>query len=62
MYEKFDVQDFATINTGGSQTLPTSTLTQSDQPRIDWWGSLLTGYGNRPYKGNTGIVRVFYMF
>jgi hypothetical protein len=62
-YEKFDVADFATINTAGSQTLPVAKLgTQTDTPRIDYLGALFTGYANRPYKGQTGIVRVFYHF
>ncbi len=61
--EDFDVSDYATINTGGSQTLPDARVgAQSDKARIDWWGSLLTGYGNRPYTGTTGVVRVFYFF
>ena len=63
VYEKFDVEDFATINTAGSQTLPLGALgAQTDTARIDWLGGLMTGYGNRPYKGQTGIVRVFYQF
>jgi hypothetical protein len=62
LFEKLDVEDFATINTGGSQTLPRAGLTQTDTARIDWLGGLITGYGNRPYKGQTGIVRVFYVF
>jgi hypothetical protein len=61
--EDFDVADFATINTAGPQTLPRPDVsTVSDRARIDWWGSLLTGYGNRPYTGTTGVVRVFYFF
>jgi hypothetical protein len=63
LHEKFDVSDFATINTAGSQTLPRADVsTVSDNARIDWWGSLLTGYGNRPYSGTTGVVRMFYYF
>jgi hypothetical protein len=62
-YEKFDVEDFATINTAGPQTLPRPGLgPQTDTARIDWLGALFTGYGNRPYKGQTGIVRLFYQF
>ncbi|MGE0453315.1 MAG: MtrB/PioB family outer membrane beta-barrel protein [Vicinamibacteria bacterium] len=62
-YEKFDVEDYATINTAGPQTLPRAELgAQTDVARIDWLGSLLTGYGNRPYTGNTVFVRMFYMF
>jgi hypothetical protein len=63
LHESFDVKDYATINTAGPQTLPRPDVsTVSDTARIDWWGSLLTGYGNRPYSGTTGIVRVFYLF
>jgi hypothetical protein len=62
-YEKFDVSDWATINTAGPQSLPIATLgTQTDTPRIDYLGGLITGYGNRPYTGQTGFVRVYYMF
>ncbi len=49
-YEKFDVNDFNTINI------------TSDVPRIDYLGEISTGYGNRPYKGNTAFVRLLYMF
>jgi hypothetical protein len=62
-YEKFNVEDYATINTAGPQTLPRPELgAQTETARIDWLGSLLTGYGNRPYTGNTVFVRVFYLF
>ena len=56
-YEKLDVEDFATINTAGPQTLPLAELgAQTDKARIDWLGGLVTtGYGNRPYKGQTGM-------
>jgi hypothetical protein len=63
LHESFDVADFATINTAGSQTLPLASLgTQTDTPRIDWLGGITTGYGNRPYSGTTGVVRMFYYF
>jgi hypothetical protein len=63
MREDFDVKDYSTINTAGPQTLPRADVsTVSDKARIDWWGSLLTGYGNRPYSGTTGVVRLFYFF
>jgi hypothetical protein len=63
MYEKFDVSDYATINTAGPQTLPRPDLgPQTDTARIDWLGEISTGYAARPYKGQTGIVRVFYEF
>jgi len=50
-YEKFDVSDFATINLAGTQ-----------DPRIDYLGSLTTGYGNRPYKGTTFVAKMMYFF
>lgn len=50
-YEKLAVVDFATINLAGTQT-----------PRIDYLGEISTGYGNRPYTGNTAFARVFYRF
>jgi Putative outer membrane beta-barrel porin, MtrB/PioB len=63
MYEKFDIEDFATINTAGPQSLPVAALgPQTDTARIDWLGEISTGYAARPYKGQTGIVRVFYEF
>ncbi len=62
-YEKFDVQDYATIDSAGPQTLPLPALgPQTDAARVDWLGALITGYAARPYTGQTGIVRVFYQF
>ena len=62
-YEKFEIADFSTINTAGPQTLPRADLgAQTDIPRIDWLGNILTGYGNRPYTGSTVFVRMFYLF
>jgi len=49
-YEKFDVSDYATIDL------------QPGTPRIDYPGEISTGYGNRPYKGNTGFLRILYFF
>jgi MtrB/PioB family decaheme-associated outer membrane protein len=49
-YEKFDVTDFATVD-----------LTPG-VPRIDYLGVINTGYGNRPYKGSTGFLRLLYTF
>ena len=51
-YEKFDVTDFATIDLPG----------QPGTPRIDYLGEISTGYGNRPYDGNTASVRLLYIF
>lgn len=49
-YEKFDVTDFATTNLADGS------------PRIDPLGAITTGYGNRPYKGQTGMVRLIVVF
>ena len=49
-WEKFAVNDYATIN------MP------DGSPRIDYLGELSTGYGNRPYKGSTAMMRVLYFF
>jgi hypothetical protein len=63
MYEKFDVSDYATIDSAGPQTLPVAALgAQTDVARIDWLGSITTGYAVRPYKGQTGIIRIIYQF
>jgi Putative outer membrane beta-barrel porin, MtrB/PioB len=62
-FEKLDIADYAAINTAGPATLPVASLgAQTSTPRIDWLGELSTGYGNRPYKGQTAFIRVFYMF
>jgi hypothetical protein len=57
-YEKFDISDFATIDTNGSVGFTAAT----GVPRIDYLGEINTGYGNRPYKGSTGFVRLLYYF
>jgi MtrB/PioB family decaheme-associated outer membrane protein len=51
-YEKFDVNDFATVDLPG----------QPGVPRIDYLGEIYTGYGNRGYEGNTAFVRMLYRF
>jgi len=51
-WEKFDVNDFATVDLPGRPGVP----------RVDYLGALYTGYGNRPYEGNTGFVRMLYRF
>jgi MtrB/PioB family decaheme-associated outer membrane protein len=51
-YEKFDVSDFATVDITGNP----------GTPRIDYLGEISTGYGNRPYKVNTGFLRLVYLF
>jgi len=50
MYEKFDITDFATRDLADGT------------PRIDPLGAITTGYGNRPYKSQTGMVRMILMF
>jgi len=57
-YEKFDISDFSTIDTNG----PVGFATATGTPRIDWLGGLMTGYGSRPYTGQTAFVRVLYRF
>ena len=57
-YEKMDISDFNTINTNG----PVGFADGPNDPRIDWLGSLRTGYGNRPYEGQPAFVRVLYRF
>ena len=49
-YEKFDVTDFATTNNTDGTV------------RIDPLGAITTGYGNRPYKGQTGMLRLIVVF
>jgi MtrB/PioB family decaheme-associated outer membrane protein len=57
-FEKLSVVDFNTIDSNGSVgfTEPTGT------PRIDYLGGLILGYGNRPYTGQTGYLRLLYRF
>jgi hypothetical protein len=57
-FETFDVVDFNTLDTNG----PTGFTPATGEPRIDWLGGLVTGYGNRPYTGHTAYVRVLYRF
>ena len=66
-YEKLDIEDFNTIDSNGPVGLSTQAgrAVETDPtgiPRIDWLGGLITGYGNRPYKGNTAFVRILYRF
>jgi MtrB/PioB family decaheme-associated outer membrane protein len=57
-FEKLDVVDFNTIDSEG----PVLFAAQTEVPRIDWLGGLITGYGNRPYTGHTAYLRVLYRF
>jgi Putative outer membrane beta-barrel porin, MtrB/PioB len=61
-YEKFDVVDFATIDDAGAAGGPVPYVGNIGTPRIDYLGALMTGYGNRPYTGNTGFIRLLYTF
>jgi MtrB/PioB family decaheme-associated outer membrane protein len=57
-YEKLDISDYNTIDSNGSVGFTPAT----GVPRIDYLGELSLGYGNRPYKGNTGTIRLIYKF
>ena len=57
-YEKLEISDFNTIDTNG----PVGFAAATGTPRIDYLGGLMTGYGNRPYTGQTGFVRLLYRF
>ena len=57
-YDKLEVTDWATIDSGGPQAFNAST----GVPRIDWLGGLMTGYGNRPYEGSRVFARLLYRF
>jgi MtrB/PioB family decaheme-associated outer membrane protein len=57
-FEKLDIVDFNTIDTGG----PVGFAPETGDPRIDWLGGLYTGYGNRPYTGHSVALRVLYRF
>ncbi len=49
-YHKYDVDDYQTLDLSDGS------------PRTDSIGSLMLGYGYRPFNANTGYVRVFYLF
>ena len=57
-YEDFNVTDWNTLDSGG----PVGFFPQDGQPRIDWLGGLMTGYGNRPYNGGRFFARMLYRF
>lgn len=57
-YEDFNVTDWNTLDSSG----PVGFFPQDGQPRIDWLGGLMTGYGNRPYNGGRFFVRMLYRF
>ena len=49
-FDKYEVNDFATIDLSDGT------------PRTDYIGSLMLGYGYRPFEANTGFVRLLYRF
>ena len=49
-YEKLDMSDFATLDNADGSV------------RIDPLGAIQTGYGNRPYKAQTGFARLIFIF
>lgn len=57
-YEKLDISDFNTIDTNGSVGFTAAT----GEPRLEYLGGLITGYGNRPYDGQNVYVRLLYLF
>ena len=57
-FDKLDVEDWNTIDSDG----PVGFAAATGIPRIDWLGALTTGYGNRPYEGNTFFVRALVRF
>jgi hypothetical protein len=50
--------DWNTIDSEG----PVGFAPQTEEPRLDWLGGLVSGYGARPYSGSTGFVRLLYRF
>lgn len=57
-HDKQSITDFNTIDSNG----PVGFTAATGIPRIDWLGSLRTGYGNRPYEGHRVFARVLYRF
>ena len=57
-FETLDIVDYTAIDTSG----PVGFTPETGDPRIDWLGGLVTGYGNRPYTGHTAYVRLLYRF
>jgi hypothetical protein len=55
-FEKLNVTDFNTLDSDG----PVGFAPATGIPRLDWLGGLTMGYGNRPYTGHTGSVRLIY--
>jgi MtrB/PioB family decaheme-associated outer membrane protein len=57
-YDKQEVSDWNTLDSNG----PVGFTQATGTPRIDWLGGLMSGYGNRPYEGQTAFVRLLYRF
>lgn len=57
-YDKQSITDWNTIDSNG----PVGFTAATGIPRIDWLGSLRTGYGNRPYEGHRVFARLLYRF
>ncbi len=49
-YEKFEIVDFATTDV------------TPGVPRMDPFGAITTGYGNRPFTGSTAVAKLIYKF
>jgi MtrB/PioB family decaheme-associated outer membrane protein len=58
LYEKLDVEDFATIDANGSVGFTAATGTV----RTDYLGGLIAGYNPRDYRGSTAFLRMLYLF
>jgi MtrB/PioB family decaheme-associated outer membrane protein len=57
-FESLDIVDFNTIDAPG----PIGFFAETGDPRIDWLGGLITGYGNRSYTGHSVYLRALYRF
>lgn len=57
-YDKQSITDWNTIDSNGAVGFTAAT----GIPRIDYLGSLRTGYGNRPYEGHRVFARLLYRF
>jgi MtrB/PioB family decaheme-associated outer membrane protein len=57
-FETLDIADFAAIDQNG----PIAFAGEAGDPRIDWLGGLVTGYGNRSYSGSNFFLRLLYLF
>lgn len=57
-YEDFNVEDWNTLDSAG----PVGFFAADGNPRVDWLGGLMTGYGNRPYNGGRVFARMLYRF